>query len=99
MLTENFWLCLEMDDHRNQCHTAPAKTVVQFLSGSEAYDSVDDCCSKDRGDAVDYRDNHSILLTVVTEEGEKSCMPWQLWTMQSVPFHMRSFISATFIRQ
>lgn len=43
------------------------QTVVKSLRGSETNDGVDYSGSKDWGEGVDEGDDHSILLTVVTE--------------------------------
>lgn len=48
-------------------HNVPRKTVVKSLCCSEANNGINDSCSIDGGDAIDDRDDHCILFTVVTK--------------------------------
>lgn len=48
-------------------YNVPRKAVVESLCCSKANNGVNDSCSIYRGDAIDDRDDHCILFTVVTK--------------------------------
>lgn len=54
-------------------YNVPRKAVVESLCCSKANNGVNDSCSIYRGDAIDDRDDHCILFTVVTK-GKKAIL-------------------------